>query len=159
MQQKDFSKWLKLIILGIGLCGLVIYLFAVPFCGKELVQQNPEYAYCYLPWLIFILLTAIPCYIVLVFSWKIVANIEKDHSFCKENAKYLKYISLLAAGDSAFFFVGNIIYLFLGMNHPGILLASGVITFIGIAITVASAALSHLVMKAAQLQEENDLTI
>ena len=66
---------------------------------------------------------------------------------------------MLAAGDSIFFFVMNIIYMFLGMNHPGIVLASLIVTFIGVAVTVAAAALSHLVIKASKLQEDSDLTI
>ncbi|MBQ5563804.1 MAG: DUF2975 domain-containing protein, partial [Clostridia bacterium] len=34
-----------------------------------------------------------------------------------------------------------------------------VIVFIGISISVAAAVLSHLIIKAANLKEENDLTI
>ena len=45
------------------------------------------------------------------------------------------------------------------MSHPGVLLLSLLIVFAGIAVTVASAALSHLVYKAASLQEQSDLTI
>ena len=45
------------------------------------------------------------------------------------------------------------------MNHPGIVLASLFAVFIGAAIAVAAAALSHLVYKAAQIQTENEGTI
>ena len=34
-----------------------------------------------------------------------------------------------------------------------------IVVFVGVAISVAAAALSHLVMKAAMLQEQSDLTI
>ena len=45
------------------------------------------------------------------------------------------------------------------MNHPGIMIMSFVLDFIGIAASVCFAALSHLVLKAAKIQEENELTI
>ena len=53
----------------------------------------------------------------------------------------------------------NIILLILNRNHPGVVLASFVVVFVGIAVAVASAALSHLVKKAAALQEQSDWTI
>lgn len=159
MEQKGLSKWLKFIIIGIGLCGIVVYFLVIPEFGSAIAYENPEYEWAYYPWLIFLWITAVPCYVVLFFGWKISSRIGKDKSFCRENAKDLKRISLLAAGDSIFFFIMNVIYLFIGINHVGIVLGSLIVTFFGVAITVASAALSHLVMKAAKLQEENDLTI
>ena len=45
------------------------------------------------------------------------------------------------------------------MNHPGILFISMVVVFAGIAIAVAAACLSHLIRKAAALQDQSDLTI
>ena len=58
-----------------------------------------------------------------------------------------------------FFFVGNVILLFANMSHPGVALFSLLIVFSGVAVAVAAAALSHLVQKAAVLQEQSDLTI
>ena len=159
MEQNKLAKWLKVIVAGIAVCGFFIYAFLIPDFGKTIVSDNPEFAYCYQPWLIFISLTALPCYAALFFAWKIFSNIEIDNSFSLQNARYLKWISWLAAGDAAFFFLGNIVLLFLGMNHPGIILYSLIVVFAGVAISVAAATLSHLVLKAAKLQEENDLTV
>ena len=74
-----------------------------------------------------------------------------------DNARCLRTVSLLAALDAAYFFLGNLVLLFLNMSHPGVVLMSLLVVFAGVA--VAAAALSHLVRKAALLQEENDLTI
>ena len=159
MKQKSLSNWLKAIIIGMGFIGLVFYGVVVPALGNDLVSHYPEYNDAYYLWVVFLWLTAIPCYIVLYLAWKISANIGKDNSFSKENAVCMKYISMLAAGDSIFFFIGNIVYLVIGFNHPSVVLASLVIVFIGVSIAVAAAVLSHLILKAAQLKEENDLTI
>ncbi len=159
MKQKSLSNWLKVILIGIGVCGLVFYLYILPDWGRSLADHYPEYAGAYWPWLTFLWATAIPCYAVLVLGWNIAGNIGRDKSFSFENAKLLKWISYLAAGDTAFFFAGNIVLLFMNMNHPGIVLLSMVVSFAGVAVTVASAALSHLVQKAADLQEQSDLTV
>ena len=76
-----------------------------------------------------------------------------------ENASFLKRIAYCAAGDTVYFFIGNIALWLCGMSHPDVVLASLVIDFVGIAVSVASAGLSHLVEKAAKLQEESELTI
>lgn len=159
MKQNTLSKWLQLIIAGVGICGVIIYGAVVPMAARAAVDQFPEFSGCQWPWLILIWVTAVPCYIALVLAWKIAGNIGADRSFSIANAKLLKWISVLAAADSAIFFVGNLIYWLLNMNHPSILLFSFLIEFLGVAISVTSAALSHLVRKAADLQDQSDLTI
>ena len=159
MGQKTLSMWLKGIIVGVGLCGLAVYVTVVPAFAAYVREGYPEFAFAILPWNFFVWCSAVPCYAVLVFAWGIASNIGMDRSFSEDNAKKLRWISVLAAGDALFFFLGNILYLFLGMNHPGIVLVSLVVVFIGVAVAVASAALSHLVKKAAALQEQSDLTI
>ena len=159
MEQKTFSRWLKGIIIGIGLCGAVVYAAVVPALAAYMLARYPEFSMAVLPWKLFIWCSGIPCFAVLYFAWKIVSDIGLDRSFTNENAKRLKWVCGLAAGDALFFFSGNVLLLFLNMNHPGIVLASFVVVFIGIAVAVAAAALSHLVTKAAALQEQSDLTI
>lgn len=159
MSQDTLAKWLKAIIIGVGIFGVLVYGFVIPECGKMLVAFYPEFAYCYSPWLVFIWLTGIPCYAVLVFAWKIAVNIQKDNSFSVDNARLMKGIAGMALGDVTFFFIGNVVFLFLNMNHPGIVIASLLIVFIGVAISVAAVVLSHLIAKAAALKEQTDLTI
>lgn len=159
MEQKHLSNWLKLILVGVALCGLVVYALVVPMYGMSLRSQYPEFSNRFWPWLLFIWVSGIPCFAVLGYAWKIATNIGNDRSFTNQNASLLKTISILSASDAAFFFVGNIVLLFLNMSHPGVVIASLVIVFVGVAVAVASAALSHLVKKAAVLQEQSDWTI
>ena len=159
MEQKKFSLWLRIIIIGVGLCGLIVFGAVVPALGTQMQSLYPEFSTAVLPWKIFIWCSGVPCFAVLFFAWKIASSIGADRSFTNENAKNLNWISGLAAGDALFFFLGNLLFLFLHMTLPGMVLASFIIVFIGIAVAVASAALSHLVKKAADLQELSDLTI
>ena len=159
MEQKTLAKWLKIILIGLGICGLAVYFAVIPSYGISLRAEYPEFSNRFWPWLIFLWLTAVPCYSALVLGWKIASGIGNDRSFTERNAGYLKWISWLAAGDTAFFFLGNLALLFANMSHPGIVLLSLLIVFVGTAAAVAAAALSRLVKKAAALQEQSDLTI
>lgn len=159
MSQKSLSKWMKIILFIFGLCGIAIFGLVMPVIGIDLKNEYPEFAFAFIPWLVFILIMAVPCYAVLVFGWKIASSIGNDNSFSTANAKRLKYVSVLALITSIYFFAGNVVFLLLNMNHPSILIFSLFVTFVGIAISAASAILSYLVRKAAKLQEQSDLTI
>ena len=159
MSQQSLSKWLKVILLGVGLCGLAVYGLLIPAYGKSLVTQYPEFSNRYWPWLLFLLATAIPCYAALALSWRIAGSIGQDRSFTRANAKRLSAISRLAAGDAGLLFAGNFILILLNMSHPGVFLGMLLIVFAGVAVAVAAACLSHLVQKAAALQAQSDLTI
>ena len=159
MKQDTLAKWLKLVIVGVGICGIIIYAAVIPSLARAMADAYPEFDGRQWPWLALIWATAVPCYIALALAWKIAVNIGADRSFSASSARCLKWISVLAAADSAIFFAGNIIYLLLNINHPGVVLLSLLVAFFGAAVSVASAALSHLVMKAADLQAQSDLTI
>ena len=71
----------------------------------------------------------------------------------------MEKISYLAGADTIALISGNIVLLILNINHPSVFLVFLMIGIIGIGISVAAAVLSHLIQKAANLQDENDLTI
>ena len=159
MKQKTLSDLLKVFIVGLVAVVLIVCVWTIPSFGQSVVKANPEFAYCYYPWLVFLLIAALPCFISLVLAWLIVDGVGKNNSFTLKNASLLKWISILAAGDAAFFFVMNVIYLFMNMNHPGIALMSLIVVFMGVLISIVAAMLSRLVREAAGLKEESDLTI
>lgn len=159
MRSDALAKWLKAIIIGVGICGLLTYMVILPRFGLYLVEQNSMLRKNLSPWMILIWISAVPCYAVLLLGWKISTNIGKDESFSENNAMYLKWIAYLALGDSVFLFVAHVFFLVLDMSAAVVMLVITVIVFIGVAISIGAAALSHLVMKAAEIKEENDLTI
>lgn len=160
MKQEILAKWLKIIIIGVSICMLIVYAYVTPAFGSNLVyNMYPEFISWYKPWLIFILITAIPIILALASCWRIASEIGRDNSFSYKNAKMLKRIAVLAIADAGYFFLGNVVLLFANMNHPGILMLSLMLAFAGIAIAVAFLGLSYLVTKAAEIREENELTI
>lgn len=145
MKQKKLANWLKVMIVGVGICGVLLALFVLPMLGKTIMTLS--------------ILTGLPCYLALWFSWEIMSAIAKDESFTVRNAEYLKKISLLATIDVVFLLAWNVILFVLKMSNLNVFLVCLLIDFMGIVIAVIFAALSHLVGKAAVLQEQSDYTI
>ena len=162
MKQSTLARWLKAIVAGVGVCGALVYGLVLPTLGRVLAVdwglQNGGNTLFWV-WLAFLLGTAPAVYAGLVFAWKVAANIGRDRSFSRENAVLLRRIAILAAGDTVYFFLGVLILTLVNWSSPGAVLLSFFVDFTGVAVTVAAAALSHLVLKAAELQEQNDLTI
>ena len=156
---KKISISLKITIIAAAIFGAALYFWAIPFLGRYTVRHAPEFSYAYYPWLILLWITAIPCYTALVVAWRVVRSIDKDELFRPENAKRFSFIAKLAFFDAIFFLTGNVVYTFLNMIHPSIVLASIFICIVGVAFGICMSALAGFFEKAATLQEENDLTI
>jgi hypothetical protein len=120
---------------------------------------SPEFAGAYYPWLILFWITAIPCYTALVLLWRVIKSIDSDELFRKVNANRFRIVGKLAFADAAVFMAANIIYLFLNFNHPSILIAAAFVCAVGVAFGICMKAMAGFFDKAADIQEENDLTI
>lgn len=159
MRQRTLSKRLKAVLIGIAVFGLILSFVIVPVYGRDIIDQYPEFGGWYLPWLIFAWVTSLPCFAILVLGRQVADRLGKGISFTVKNAKTLTMISRLSLSDAAIVAAGSLILLLLGMNHPGVVILTFLLAFVFIAFSVAVAALSHLVRKAADLQDQSDLTI
>ena len=157
MDQKKLAIWLKAICVGCALCGLALFGFILPRFLAYVAEEVPDLPHG--AWLAFMWVLALPCYAVLVCIWKMADEIGRDNSFSLENARLLKIIAILAGVDAAVLLVGNVIFLITRHSIPTLALVSAFMCFVGLAISVGAACLSHLVHKAAALQEDSDLTI
>lgn len=156
MTQKKIGGWLKFIIVIMGLFAFGIHsILSLIF----LVSESPDMQPLTVPWLIFIWATAIPMVPALLNSWLTAKNIGNGKSFCVENSKYLNNISISAVADSVIVVLGNTILLLMNKNHPSVFLLSMVVVIIGVAIFICAKGLSQLILQAADLQEQSDLTI
>ena len=157
MDQKKLAIWLKAIVVGCALCGLTLFGYILPKYLAYVAEEVPDLPHT--AWLVFMCILAVPCYAVLVCIWKMANEIAGDNSFSLENAKLLKYIALLAGADSVLLLGGNLIFLMMKHSIPTLALVSAFVCFFGLAASVGAACLSHLVHKAAVMQEDVDLTI
>lgn len=159
MKQLEMARWLKLITVIAGGIGTFFCFVIVPSWSRDFIKDYSDIKFLWNYFVAFIWITAIPCYLALYKFWGICTRIGRDCSFCIENATALKTISRYFIADCIIYVVAAVAAFFLGVLHPGILLFITVILFIGFALAIMSAALSHLVFKASDLKQENDLTI
>ena len=89
--------------------------------------------------------------------WQICTEIGRDNSFCHKNAGRLTAIGFCALIDTGYCAVGTVTLEIL-VGSAIWVLGLGVCT-VGMSIALAAFLLSHLVLKAADMKAENDLTI
>ena len=159
MSNQKISVLLKIIIIIMALLGLGAYGVVVPWSLSTFVEQYPEFGYYYTPWLIFILITAIPLYAILAFGWSVSAEMKKDMLFTKKNAKSLRLVAVLLGGDAVFFFVGNIVFWLFNLNFPGVVIAAFFFSLFVVLISAAVAILASMIDKACVIREENESII
>ncbi len=109
------------------------------------------------PGIVAVSLSAVPIVIALALFWRICTEIGRDNSFCHKNARWLGGIGLCAMVDTGYCAVGTVTIELLAGSSLWVL--GMAVCVVGVAIAVASFLLSHLVLKAADMKAENDLTI
>ena len=159
MKQKELSRWLRVVVI-IGWCACALLAWPIaPKLAQDAAIDAPELAYLVWPCLAFFWIGLIVVAVALWFGWQIFGEIGRDNSFCLKNARRLTSINRLALTDTILCILMIALLILLGAGHPGILLLLLLLAVVGAGFTVAAAALSHLTLKAATLQEENDLTV
>lgn len=147
---------LKAIIIVLGVLGLGVYCLVIPWTLMTFVESYPEFSYYFIPWLIFLIITALPMYFILGLGISVSGEITKGNTFTVKNVKSLKGAALCLAIDSGYFFLGNIALWLLNMNYPGVVCASTALCIFVFCIAGAVDILADLVNKAVEIREENE---
>lgn len=157
MKRVGLVRTLKGVIVFLAVMVAVYYVEIFPARIQEMGLLEPDLAWLVTPGIIAISLSAVPIAIALVLFWMICTEIGRDNSFCHKNARWLSGIGICALTDTGYCAVGTVT-LELIAGSPVWLLGTAVCV-VGLAIALAAFLLSHLVLKAADLKAENDLTI
>ena len=159
MKAKHFSFIMKFIIIALAVFGAVFYALVPNLVGvmAELLHFTSHSVFY--PWTIVILLTAIPCYAVLVLAWLMANTVKKETQFSHKNADRLKKMAICALADGVFFLLANLWLWIEGLNISAVVILSVLVLLVAIAFAAVATVLAGMVEKAAVLQEESDLTI
>lgn len=159
MSQENIAKVLKLFCIFVAVVGAFFFFLYAPLLVDDLAIMYPEAAYLKWPGLVGIWLIAMLCYAVLYNFWLICIRIGDDNSFCNENADGMKRMGVLSF-SVAVLLTGAMIFLgcsgFLGIAY---FVVYFFLMCVVCGVGVLCLALSALIRRAAQLKEENDLTI
>ena len=156
MKRLGLVRTLKGAILFLAAMAALCYAVIFP---QRIQEAGAAYnaAWMITPGIVCISISAVPIAIALVLFWQICTEIGRDNSFCHKNAGRLTAIGFCALIDTGYCAVGTVtLEILVGSAIWG--LGLGVCT-VGMSIALAAFLLSHLVLKAADMKAENDLTI
>ncbi len=135
-----------------AVCYLEIFPDRIMMAGKMYGME-----WMVVPGIAAVSLSAVPIVIALVLFWRICTEIGRDNSFCHKNARRLGGIGFCAMVDTGYCAIGTVTIELLAGSSLWVL--GMAVCVVGVAIAMASFLLSHLVLKAADMKAENDLTI
>lgn len=163
MTTKSLFFWVRFSIVVIALCGLTVcalwYPYSFSLIKISLLGSNLSELTTARSWglVSFYWAASIPCFAILIIAWKISAYIKTERLFTSEVAKKIKLCALILLIDLGVFFIGNIIFLILGINDFAIIYFFLIIG--GLVLSIFLSVLSYYIAKAAELQEISDGTV
>lgn len=159
MTQSEISKWLKAVTVLLAVMGTIFFFLIVPILAVISRRRYPELSFLFYPGLAYTLIIAVPCYAILYQFWQVCRQIGRDNTFSTQNANAFVTVSRLAFFLAIEWFVGLLFLAVTGWMKTGALVILIFAIFLSIIVTIISAALSHLILKAYELRQENELTI
>ena len=159
MEHRKVSRLLILAGIIAVLGGGYLFFVHAPMRALQYRALSPEYAYLFIPALVFLWLIGLIYLAAMACYFQVCRRIGQDRSFCPENAASLFHIAYLLIGAAAVWLLGI---------PAGLLLklAPGPWTMVFVFAFIASAAmgmlaggLAKLLKRAAEIKEENDLTV
>jgi hypothetical protein len=149
------TLFLKAVITLIGLSVLALCAYVLPFM---ITSDNTGY---YRPILLGLYIPAIPFFIALYQSLKLLNYIDQNKVFSKVSVNALKYIKYCALAISGLFITG-MPYIFYAADRddaPGVVALGLVIIGASSVIATFSAVLQQLLQRAVKIKSENDFTV
>ncbi len=142
-----------IILFGLAVLALCVFLFS------ELITE--ERLGGYRPIVIGMLVAAIPFFIGLYQTLKLLGLIDKNKAFSNASIHALKIIKYCGAAISTLYAVG-MPYIFIVAERddaPGVVLLGLIFTFVPMAVAIFAAVLQNLLQNAMDLKSENELTV
>jgi len=153
--KRGSTIFLRIAIGIIGLIVLALCIFALP---AAIAHENTG---GYRPILVGMYVTAIPFFIALYHTFKLLGYIDRNKAFSKLAVGALKYIKYCAATIGGLYAIG-MPYIFMVADQddaPGVVLIGLALTFGPFVVAVFAAILQKLFENAIAIKSENDLTV
>lgn len=134
---------------------------ALTLCVVMLTQVKPEAAGMYYPIVLGMNVTAIPFFIALYQTLKLLGYIDKNNAFSELSVQALKIIKYCAITISSLYAIGMPYIFFVGDKDdaPGVVAIGLIIISASAVIAVFAAVLQKLLRNAIDIKSENELTV
>lgn len=154
--------FMKVAVALIALCGTAVCAAWFPYAaylavGKVFEPWSQQFTLCYSLQLVFFILSALPCYAVVVCLWLTSKLIGRGRLFGDRAVKYFATSARLLFADIVFFLVGNVVFYLVGVNEW--LWLYLFLDVCALAIALLFVIISRCLREAAVLQEESDCTL
>lgn len=159
MKQKQISLWLKAVTIAIALMGIAFFGSATAYAFAFRPDYNDPVPVYLRQNIVFLWITAILCFLVLFFFWKVINEIGNDNSFSMENVKNFKNMSICGVLIILEYIIRIIVWLIKGKLEFIPLTYTLLKIFVFIIFVVLCIAMSKLVQNAYEIKQENELTI
>ncbi|SOC19605.1 hypothetical protein SAMN05880501_11127 [Ureibacillus xyleni] len=159
--KRGTTLFLKIAVILMGVPIFAICIFLVPDIGRFAAELYPEFTFIkYLVW-IDMYAAAIPYYLALYQSIKLLSYIDHNIAFSQHSVNGLKNIKRCAIAISSIYVVGLPLFYLIAERDdaPGIIVIGMVLIFASMVIAVFAAVLQRLLQEAINIKQENDLTV
>lgn len=145
---------------AIGLLGLVVLGICV-FVLPQGIRSEADGDFDYGPIMIGLYVTAIPFFIALGQTFKLLNYIDNNRPFSEVSVKALRAVKYCALTISGLFLLGSpyVFHVADRDDAPGVFAIALLVIGTSFVIATSAAVLQQLVQKAIDLKEENDLTV
>ena len=165
MKSQMASGLILMILACIGVFGLAFLLGILPAMLRMILEftLDGEFGTTYFTklyaWEGFFWAAAVPCYLALLFAVRVAHRMGRGQAFSRATALDINRFALCALVDACLVLAANVVFLFLGLSYPFIFMFFILVELFGVAIFILFRVLAAYVLKAAALQEEQELTV
>lgn len=150
-------KWLLLIIGGTT---FVLSVTLMPEVASWAAWRIPEIAYLEYPLLIFVWVTLIGFYYIIILIFKICSNVQSDKAFTMGTVRTFDTIAWIAMGELIAYLIGFIVLaIWLMRAHPSFVFILFLVAFVCLMLFGFCKVMKHLLLRVLDIKEENDYTI
>ncbi|MBM7567271.1 DUF2975 domain-containing protein [Paenibacillus sacheonensis] len=159
--ERGTTLFLKATLILLGIPILALCIFLVPQIADYAVELYPGHGYLRVLIYIDLYASAIPFYLALFQSFRLLSYIDKNVAFSDLSVRSLKNIKSCAIACSIIFVLGMpLFYLFAERDDsPGVIVVGMLLIFASLVIAFFAAVLQRLLQEAIDIKSENDLTV
>jgi len=159
--KRGSTNFLRLAIVIIGMGVLALCIFALPSMWTDGSKEFPAASYAVFLIMIGLYVTAIPFFVALWQTLKLLRYIDQNKAFSNLSVKALENIKHCAA-IIATIYIGGIPLLFPiadADDAPGLIIFGTILAGAPLVVAVFAAILQRLLQNAIEIKSENDLTV